>query len=78
MAITPQHFAFVTKYVLHFVAQILYQVQNIEMERSLEEDNPPLSFVIPEHNKTLGRVQDPRTNGAWLNKLTEWNTKCLS
>ena len=22
-------------------------------------------------NKTLGRAQDPRSNGAWLNKLTE-------
>ena len=30
------------------------------------------------HNKTLGRARDPRTNGAWLNKLTERNMKCLS
>ena len=22
-------------------------------------------------NKTLGRARDPRTNGAWLSKLTE-------
>ena len=22
-------------------------------------------------NKTLGRAQDPRANGAWLSKLTE-------
>ena len=22
-------------------------------------------------NKTLGRVQEPRANGAWLSKLTE-------
>ena len=29
-------------------------------------------------NKTLGRAQDPRANGAWLRKLTEWNMKCLS
>ena len=29
-------------------------------------------------NKTLGRAQDPRTNGAWLSKLTQWNMKCLS
>ena len=30
------------------------------------------------NNKTLGRAQDPRANGAWLSKLTEWNMKCLS
>ena len=29
-------------------------------------------------NKTLGRAQDPRANGAWLSKLTECNMKCLS
>ena len=29
-------------------------------------------------NKTLGRARDPRANGTWLNKLTEWNMKCLS
>ena len=29
-------------------------------------------------NKTLGRAQDPRANGAWLSKLTERNMKCLS
>ena len=28
-------------------------------------------------NKMLGRVWDPRANGAWLNKLTERN-KCFS
>ena len=30
------------------------------------------------NNKTLGRARDPRAIGAWLNKLTEWNMKCLS
>ena len=29
-------------------------------------------------NKTLGRALDPRANGAWLSKVTEWNMKCLS
>ena len=30
-------------------------------------------------DKTLGRAQDPRTNGAWLsNFLTERSMKCLS
>ena len=30
-------------------------------------------------NKTLGRAQDPRANGAWLsNFLTERSMKCLS
>ena len=27
--------------------------------------------VIASPDKTLGRARDPRTNGAWLNKLTE-------
>ena len=26
-------------------------------------------------NKTLGRALDPRANGTWLSKLTEWNKK---
>ena len=30
------------------------------------------------NNKTFGRAQDPRANGAWLSKLTECNMKCLS
>ena len=29
-------------------------------------------------NKMLSRARDPRANGAWLNKLTERNMKCLS
>ena len=28
-------------------------------------------FLKNTYNKTLGRVRDPRANGAWLNKLTE-------
>ena len=26
-------------------------------------------------DKTLGRALDPRANGTWLSKLTEWNKK---
>ena len=30
-----------------------------------------LMIIITSNNKTLGRAQDPRANGAWLSKLTE-------
>ena len=30
-----------------------------------------VTHVIAKKNKTLGRAQDPRANGAWLSKLTE-------
>ena len=28
-------------------------------------------YPVNSSDKTLGRARDPRTNGAWLNKLTE-------
>ena len=28
-------------------------------------------------NKTLGRALDPRANGTWLSKLTEWNQEVV-
>ena len=37
-----------------------------------------VGMAKPFFNKTLGRARDPRANGAWLSKLTEWNMKCLS
>ena len=40
----------------------------------MEDTDQPDAYF----NKTLGRAQDPRANGACLNKLTEWNMKCLS
>ena len=35
---------------------------------SISTYNQKNSFLL---NKTLGRAQDPRANGAWLSKLTE-------
>ena len=32
-------------------------------------------ILSPLKNKTLGRALDPRANGTWLSKLTEWNKK---
>ena len=40
-----------------------------EGQRNVKAINTVKGHCI--HNKTLGRAQDPRANGAWLSKLTE-------
>ena len=35
------------------------------------EIKPYVVITTTFKNKTLGRAQDPRANGAWLSKLTE-------
>ena len=40
-----------------------------EEEVEVRPDNNIDAYLI--RNKTLGRVRDPRANGAWLSKLTE-------
>ena len=42
------------------------RVFNWRVLRKNQEDGPESIL-----NKTLGRAQDPRANGAWLSKLTE-------
>ena len=41
------------------------------VSESLSPMSMSLGTVSNNNNKTLGRAQDPRANGAWLSKLTE-------
>ena len=40
-------------------------------QHELQTQVDKLQEVRDSLNKTLGRAQDPRANGAWLSKLTE-------
>ena len=47
------------------------QIYNCDESGMPLEHKLPRVVAIKGTNKTLGRAQDPRANGAWLNKLTE-------
>ena len=63
--------------MLKFSYEII-EALNILLTSNITDGVFQAQLAYGKRNKTLGRARDPRANGAWLSKLTEWNMKCLS